>query len=67
MNQVLSEMEVNDEQRSKILYDEDYLKEELDGVLIIQKKRWLMLDDVLKVKEKEDCEICQPMIRQAHT
>ena len=38
MNQVLLELEVNEEQRSKTLYDEDYLKQELDDVLIIQKK-----------------------------
>ena len=37
MNQVLLELEVNEEQRSKTLYEEDYLKEEVDGVLIIQK------------------------------
>ena len=67
MKQVLLELEVNEEQRSKTLYDEDYLKEEFYGVLIIQKKRWLMLDDVSKVEENEDCEFCQPLIRQTHT
>ena len=67
MNQVLLELEVNEEQRSKTLYDEDYLKEEIDGVLIIQKMPWLLSDDVSKVEENEDCEIRQPMIRQTHT
>ena len=67
MNKVLLELEVNEEQRSKTLYDEDYLKEEIDGVLIIQKMPWLLSDDVSKVEENEDCEIRQPMIRQTHT
>ena len=57
MNKVLLELEVNEEQRSKTLYDEDYLKEEIDGVLIIQKMPWLLSDDVSKVEENEDCEI----------
>ena len=51
----------------KYYITEDYLKEELDDVLIIQKKPWLSPDDVSKVEENEDCEIHQPLIRQFQT